>query len=265
MLWFKRVFWRKCVAIPLLILGSVVYRIVSIGGFDEISWGVFPPIVWTIWAVILILLVLYGFWRFGSRILAGACRVFRWFKRALLWFKRVFWRKRVVIPVLILSSLVVWRAWPLVLIFTGLNMDSSNNFRMLVEHLPPERPATEIYAGLSHPRCDDDFLKEILLGPRKIIHGHGFKPKRIAPNEVTEAVINHLWSGKAFEPWRGEKMCGGFHADYCLRWESNDGQFDVMICLGCSEALLFRDGEALRCDLQSDFWHLLRDLTKPNR
>ena len=58
-------------------------------------------------------------------------------------------------------------------------------------------------------------------------------------------------------------MCGGFHADYCLRWEAEEVQYDVMICLGCGEALLIRDGEALRCDLQSDLWHLLRDLASP--
>lgn len=228
-------------------------------------WDLFPPIVWTILIEVLILLGLYGFWKFGPQMISGIWESFRWFKRALRWLKRVLWRKGVVIPFIVLSSVVVWRAWPLVFIFTGLNMDSSNNFRKLDEHLPPESPATEIYAGLSHPFFEEDqLLKEILLGPRKIIHGHGFKPGEITPNEVTEAVINHLWSGKAFKPWYGEKLCGGFHADYCLRWESDEGRFDIMICLGCGEALLFHDGEALRCDLRYDFLNLLHGLAYPD-
>jgi hypothetical protein len=140
-------------------------------------------------------------------------------------------------------------------------MRSSHDFGKLAEYLPPESPATEIYGGLSHPHFEDEQLRqEILFGPRKIIRGHAFDPQKIAPDVVTMAIQKDLWSGRALRPWAGEKMCGGFHADYCLCWDGGDSRYEVMICLGCAEALLIRDGNALRCDLQNDFWHSLQDL-----
>ena len=144
-------------------------------------------------------------------------------------------------------------------------MKSSKNFTSLEEHLPPETPSVEIYEGLSHPFFEkDQLIDEILFGSRKIIHGHGFESGKIESNEVTQAIEEELWSENAFSPWAGEKMCGGFHADYCLRWKDQGVRYDVMICLGCSEALLFRNGTALRCDLQHDFSNRIHDLAYPD-
>lgn len=145
-------------------------------------------------------------------------------------------------------------------------MGAFSTCSLLNEFLPPETSAIEIYEGLSHPFFEKDELRnEILFGPRKIIQGHGFKHQRIEPDNVIKAFEAELWSESAIKPWGGLKGCGGFRADYCLRWKDKGVAYEVMICLGCSEVLFFRDGEALRCDLQREFFNHLCDLKYPDR
>ena len=223
----------------------------------QMPWELFPPLFWAVLIPILVAVGGFVLWDLGPGISRRIWAVLKWLKGRL-------WRKQVMVPCLVLLSLVAWRAWPLAYIVTGVNMKSSKDFTSLEEYLPPEKSPVKIYEGLSHSFFEkDQLIDEILLGSRKIIHGHGFRLNAIEPNEVTQAVVAELWSGKIFLPWCGEKMCGGFHADYCLCWEDEGASYDLMICLGCGEALLFRDGAALRCDLQHDFSDRLRDLAYP--
>jgi len=54
------------------------------------------------------------------------------------------------------------------------------------------------------------------------------------------------------EPKEVQKMCGGFHADYYLKWKTDSDTWEILLCMGCHEAIIFHDGLSLRCDLASD-------------
>jgi hypothetical protein len=55
------------------------------------------------------------------------------------------------------------------------------------------------------------------------------------------AELQRLVGSGLFKPWRGVKFCGGFHADYAVRFESGGNVYHVLFCLGCHEAHLVRE------------------------
>ena len=147
--------------------------------------------------------------------------------------------------------ITLWRAWPLVPIFTGTNLKISSDFMQINSMLPEKQKVTQIYAGLSHPFWNSgELAKEVLLGPRKIIHGHGFKPEPNTSPKLKE-IAQILTRPSTYYPWSGEKLCGGFHADTCFRWETTHGAMEILLCMGCHEVILYKDGQSQRCDLTS--------------
>ena len=91
--------------------------------------------------------------------------------------KKIFHKRTVIF---LLLALVIWRAWPLIPIFTGLNIRVSNEENLIDELLPPSTQPTKISGGLSHPHFEKNTLiKEILIGQRMISHGHAFHPRKV--------------------------------------------------------------------------------------
>ena len=159
-------------------------------------------------------------------------------------------RKRIII--LAITLLIVWRLWPATLIFTGLNLRVETDFSRINEAIPPQEEPKVAYQGLSHPFFESGPLwTEIIFKPRKIIHGHGFTPHK-EDGAVINAIAAILADRSTFQQWAGEKMCGGFHADYYLKWKIDSDTWEILLCMGCHEAIIFHDGLSLRCDLTSD-------------
>lgn len=158
-------------------------------------------------------------------------------------------KRRHRIIILLFVGLIVWRVWPAVLIFTGLNLKVSSDFSLFDSIRPPSTSPQLVHAGLSHPFFESGSLwTEILFKPRKIIHGHGFT-RRKEEGAVIDSIAKILAEPSTFQPWAGAKMCGGFHADYYFKWKTDFEILEIFLCMGCHEALIFHDGVSLRCDL----------------
>ena len=159
-------------------------------------------------------------------------------------------RKQVII--LFIIGLIVWRVWPAALIFTGFNLKVSSDFTLLPKIIPPAESPKQVHPGLSHPFFKSSKLwSEIIFKPRKIIHGHGFSPVK-EKGEVVTSMASILADQSTFQQWTGTKMCGGFHADYYFKWVIDSKVWEVLLCMGCHEAIIFHDGSELRCDLSRD-------------
>ena len=57
--------------------------------------------------------------------------------------------------------------------------------------------------------------------------------------------------------YMGEKLCGGYHPDYCLRWEDDTDTYDLMICFGCCEMKFYGPENYLIADIKAEFETLL--------
>ena len=75
-------------------------------------------------------------------------------------------------------------------------------------------------------------------------------------------VVSVLRDPSSYLIRQGEKMCGGFHADWYLRWESGGSVREIVICEGCGEALLFRGGGSVRCDLTPEAAERIAEVTR---
>lgn len=95
----------------------------------------------------------------------------------------------------------------------------------------------EVFEGLPHP-----FEREALAAEKQ-------KPTRQFDDQLFYAAAQPLSAGQraelktwigadTFVPYRGMKLCGGFHADYAVRWTWNKGSNEtvLLVCFGCGEA-----------------------------
>ncbi len=147
-------------------------------------------------------------------------------------------------------------------VFTGSNLATSEDFRLIDRVSPPPSGTVVSYDGFSHPGWNPKRLcLEILIKPRRIFHGHAFSHSATETSTVTK-IAAVLSDQSSFEPWRGEKACGGFHADRYFRWSKDSKTWEVLLCMGCHEALLFHDGQSLRCDISRETAQLIKNVEK---
>lgn len=151
-----------------------------------------------------------------------------------------------------LVFLLVWRAWPGIESETELNVRSSTGFSQLPSMCPPASALVVGHRGLPHPGWEPlSFWSQLLFLPRRIEHGHAFQRSQEDAAWVSK-IAEILASPEAYREWLGSKACGGFHADHYLRWTRDSEEWEVIVCLGCHEAMLFHGGESLRCDLSRE-------------
>jgi hypothetical protein len=66
----------------------------------------------------------------------------------------------------------------------------------------------------------------------------------------------------SFEPFSGEKKCGGFHPDYAVEWSVADKLYRCLLCFGCHEARIHGPLGATTYDIETaTFKHLKQMLT----
>jgi hypothetical protein len=96
-----------------------------------------------------------------------------------------------------------------------------------------------------------------------LIDGEAFYPtaQAVAP-ELAEQLRSTLFAGVR-ERKDGVKLCGGFHADFFLRWSDERGATDALICFGCQEVKLDGATGELYGDLANDEAKTLRELLAP--
>lgn len=126
--------------------------------------------------------------------------------------------------------------------------------RRLAAMLMPLEKAEKVvvYEGLPHPFYEPELLAEEQQSKEvHKLHGNSFykEPLKLALDDrkQLQALLSRP---DVYEPWEGEKKCGGFHADYCVEWY-RDGQFvRALICFGCGEILLAAPNDEQRYDIK---------------
>ena len=109
----------------------------------------------------------------------------------------------------------------------------------------------KLYEGLPHPRFDAELFKsESMTKPTTRIHSDLFYESEVVIEEELENQFRALCkAGSTYQTFRGEKLCGGFHADYALRWSHRDDGVMILMCFNCEEAWLLGDNISVRVDL----------------
>ncbi|MES2594505.1 MAG: hypothetical protein V4662_04175 [Verrucomicrobiota bacterium] len=127
--------------------------------------------------------------------------------------------------------------------FVGrLPLNVQDDFAIVASILPKagSSPA-RFHLGLPHAgHQPGKFLKELWLAPFANFHGHPFHFSTWAPPaDFQEIVARTLTDPAAFIPYGGPKLCGGYHADLAVRFESSDGPIDLLLCFGCGDVLIY--------------------------
>lgn len=163
-----------------------------------------------------------------------------------------------------LLVVVAWRCWPVAAALTEWNLRGSVVATPLSESfLPPARKADEIRSGMAHPGFDLPKLAlQSIFCPRAVRHGHAFWCNDPALTDAEATQLAAILADSAtYEPWGGEKGCGGFHADWYLRCGEGAGRREVILCEGCHEALVYFGGGFVRCDLTKEGFEQISAIT----
>ncbi|MCW1887142.1 hypothetical protein OKA04_20555 [Luteolibacter flavescens] len=172
-------------------------------------------------------------------------------------------RRRKLVAIIILG-LIAWRAWPVASALTGWNTRGAVVYTPLSEYfLPPAQKPDEIRSGMAHPGFAPlMFSAQVIFCPRAVRHGHAFWCNDPALSDAQAGQLAEiLASADTYEPWLGHKGCGGFHADWYVRWGEGAERHEVIICEGCHEALAYHGGGFIRCDIctsESKPWSIRR-------
>jgi hypothetical protein len=174
-------------------------------------------------------------------------------------------RRRRKLAAVFILALIVWRVWPVAATFTGWNLRGAVIATPLSEYfLPPAQKPDEIRSGMAHPGFDAaKFSAQATFCPRSIRHRHAFWCNDPAlPDAKAAQLAEILASPDTYEPWLGESACGGFHADWYVRWGEGNERHEVIICEGCHEALVFYAGGFIRCDLAKQGYERIVAITR---
>jgi hypothetical protein len=125
----------------------------------------------------------------------------------------------------------------------------------------------KLYEGLPHPKFDAEFYKsELAAKPVMRINGSEFYEQALFTDEALESQLLEVSAaGSTYETFSGEKKCGGFHADYALRWLYRDEVVIILVCFSCDEAWLIGETLAVRTDLSSKGTKTLLELLSKTR
>jgi hypothetical protein len=120
--------------------------------------------------------------------------------------------------------------------------------------------ALSVYEGLPHQLWDEELLaKEIKRNDiTKIGDFPFYTPNALATNSDELKLI--LSSSNSIEGYKGPALCGGYHPDYCLSWESEGRTYYALICFGCHEIVFYDEKEPLIYDLETTAFTRLKAL-----
>jgi len=89
-----------------------------------------------------------------------------------------------------------------------------------------------------------------------------FYPTPIRLSDIDSSRLKELYCQKeSFVPFRGFKPCGGFHADWGIRWRNGEQDYQVLICFGCGEMMTSDGNVELTCDIWDS--KIFEDLLNP--
>lgn len=112
----------------------------------------------------------------------------------------------------------------------------------------------QVFEGLPHP-FEKEALEAEKRKPTVRFDGEWFYEKPAALETSSRLAVEKALLGSSLTPFRGLKLCGGFHADYAVRWTSDDGRRATLalVCFGCGEArIIADDGRRWTADLSAE-------------
>ncbi len=116
----------------------------------------------------------------------------------------------------------------------------------------------EIYEGLPREQAGLDSKKN--LDTCRQIAGQWVYslPEEIRPKHAMK--LQHLLDEGLLQPWREGKPCDGFHADYVIGVPRPKDTIYVLVCFGCQEARIVREGSPFAADPRSPDFRLTTNL-----
>lgn len=122
-----------------------------------------------------------------------------------------------------------------------------------------------VYEGLPHPSNEpDSFLEEARTKQTFTQSDQYFYEKPLACTPEDKTILNQIFrTVQVCEPYRGQKLCGGFHADYLFEWRKEHVVLvKVLLCLGCDETLVIVGDKEQQTELSKEAIELFRPLLK---
>ena len=151
--------------------------------------------------------------------------------------------------------------WPLLACSqTDINsVEAASEFRAAIA----KAPSIQLYEGLPHQLFEGDlFVQESSREDVIKIGGYPFYTPSLLL-EDSSILRQLIGDPKNIETFSGEKLCGGFHPDYCVSWQLDGKVFQVLICFNCQEIIFHKTGRILRYDLKKETLKALKkDLSK---
>jgi hypothetical protein len=111
-----------------------------------------------------------------------------------------------------------------------------------------------LFEGLPHHMYEQSLLEQELKDKKTVqLHGYPFYADPLALDEADAKRLTELvCASDSFRTFQGEKKCGGFHPDYCIEWQDDEGVYRLLLCFGCGEAKFYgRTADDLRYDIAS--------------
>jgi len=109
-----------------------------------------------------------------------------------------------------------------------------------------------LYEGLPHPFHEAALLAAEKAKPTIDLHGFPFYRQSLAlksgDGEKLKAILE---DADSYDPFLGEKKCGGFHPDFAVGWVVGGKQQVCLICFGCTEFKLYGPNGETRYDIAS--------------
>jgi hypothetical protein len=97
-----------------------------------------------------------------------------------------------------------------------------------------------LYEGLPHQLFEKRLLEEERR-TKAVVEWGGYpfyqEPLALSARDA-QRLAEVLGDPAAYQPWKGEKLCGGFHPDYAVEWHVGARRYRALICLGCGEFML---------------------------
>ncbi|MGC3968465.1 MAG: hypothetical protein QM775_14140 [Pirellulales bacterium] len=123
----------------------------------------------------------------------------------------------------------------------------------------------EIFEGLPHPLDQKLLAEELRKSPYQNIEGDLVYSAPIAlVDDDRRKLVAILSKPITYEVYRS-KGCGGFHADFAVRWNTGPQASWIVLCFGCNEVKIVKSGKVSEYDLSESAADELRDLFRPYR
>ena len=122
-----------------------------------------------------------------------------------------------------------------------------------------------LYEGLPHQMYEHQALEaEKKAKPTVTLHGFPFyrETLELKPDDG-ERLKALLGDPASFEPYSGEKRCGGFHPDYAVEWSAGGQTYQALICFGCWEIKIYGPKGETIYDIRNAARDRLKSLLEP--